>query len=57
MCEYNYYLFSPNAAAKIDAYADKSVEIKVYESARTKQLDYYKKVLENEILAMNNINQ
>ena len=57
MCEYNYYLFSPNAVAKIDAYADKSVEIKVYESARTKQLDYYKKVLENEILAMNNINQ
>ncbi|MBD8957530.1 MAG: hypothetical protein EGQ83_03565, partial [Holdemanella biformis] len=92
LCEYNYYLFSPNAAAKIDAHADKAVEnnkwwgndkgyyftdtknattsllnkedgddvseeIKVYESARTKQLDYYKKVLENEILAMNNINQ
>ena len=36
LCEYNYYLFSPNAVAKIDAYADKSVEIKVYESARMK---------------------
>ena len=36
---------------------DVSEEIKVYESARTKQLDYYKKVLENEILAMNNIDQ
>ena len=92
LCEYNYYLFSPNAAAKIDAHADKAVEnnkwwgndkgyyftntknattsllnkedgddvseeIKVYESARTKQLDYYKEVLENEILAMNKIDQ
>lgn len=92
LCEYNYYLFSPNAAAKIDAHADKAVEnnkwwgndkgyyfantknattsllnkedgddvseeIKVYESARTKQLDYYKEALENEILAMNEINQ
>ena len=57
MCEYNYYLFSPNAAAKIDAHADKSVEIKVYESARTKQLDSYKEVLENEVLAMNKIGQ
>lgn len=26
LCEYNYYLFSPNAAAKIDAHADKAVE-------------------------------
>ena len=57
MCEYNYYLFSPNAAAKIDAHADKSVEIKVYESARTKQLDSYKEVLENEVLVMNKISQ
>ena len=57
MCEYNYYLFSPNAEAKIDAYADKSVEIKVYESARTKQLDSYKEVLENEVLVMNKIGQ
>lgn len=92
LCEYNYYLFSPNAAAKIDAHADKAVEnnkwwgndkgyyftdtknattsllnkedgddvseeIKVYESARTQQLDYYKEALENEILAMNEINQ
>lgn len=92
LCEYNYYLFSPNAAAKIDAHADKavennkwwgndkgyyftdtknattsllnkedgddvSVEIKVYESARTKQLDSYKEVLENEILAMNKMGQ
>lgn len=92
LCEYNYYLFSPNAAAKIDAHADKAVEnnkwwgndkgyyftdtknattsllnkedgddvseeIKVYESARTQQLDSYKAVLENEILAMNEINQ
>ena len=92
LCEYNYYLFSPNAAAKIDAHADKAVEnnkwwgndkgyyftntknattsllnkedgddvseeIKVYESARTKQLDSYKEVLENEILAMNKIGQ
>ena len=57
MCEYNYYLFSPNAAAKIDAHADKSVEIKVYESARTKQLDSYKEVLENEVLVMNKIGQ
>lgn len=36
---------------------DVSEEIKVYESARTKQLDYYKEVLENEILAMNKIDQ
>ena len=57
MCEYNYYLFSPNAAAKIDAHADKSVEIKVYESAITKQLDSYKEVLENEVLVMNKIGQ
>lgn len=92
LCEYNYYLFSLNAAAKIDAHADKAVEnnkwwgndkgyyftdtknattsllnkedgddvseeIKVYESARTKQLDSYKKVLENEILAMNKMGQ
>ena len=26
LCEYNYYLFSPNAAAKIDAHADKAVD-------------------------------
>ena len=26
MCEYNYYLFSPNVAAKIDTHADKAVE-------------------------------
>ena len=32
-------------------------EIKVYESARTKQLDSYKEVLENEILVMNKIGQ
>ena len=83
MCEYNYYLFSPNVAAKIDTHADKAVEnnkwwgndkgyyftntkedgddvseeIKVYESARAKQLDSYKEVLENEILAMNKIGQ
>ena len=92
LCEYNYYLFSPNAAAKIDAHADKAVEnnkwwgndkgyyfantknattsllnkedgddvseeIKVYESARTKQLDSYKEALENEILAMNKMGQ
>ena len=92
MCEYNYYLFSPNAAAKIDAHADKAVEnnkwwgndkgyyftdtksattsllnkedghdvreeIEVYESARTKQLDSYKEVLENEVLVMNKIGQ
>ena len=92
LCEYNYYLFSPNAAAKIDAHADKavennkwwgndkgyyftntknatsslltkedgddvSVEIEVYESARKTQLDYYKEVLENEILAMNKMGQ
>ena len=32
-------------------------EIKVYESARTKQLDSYKEVLENEVLVMNKIGQ
>lgn len=26
LCEYNYYLFSPNAATKIDAHADKAVD-------------------------------
>lgn len=26
LCEYNYYLFSPNAAAKIDAHTDKAVD-------------------------------
>ena len=36
---------------------DVSEEIKVYESARAKQLDSYKEVLENEILAMNKIGQ
>ena len=36
---------------------DVSEEIKVYESARTKQLDSYKEVLENEILAMNKMGQ
>ncbi len=34
-----------------------SEEIKVYESARAKQLDSYKEVLENEILAMNKMGQ
>ena len=32
-------------------------EIKVYKSARTKQLDSYKEALENEILAMNKMGQ
>ena len=36
---------------------DVSEEIKVYESARTKQLDSYKEALENEILAMNKMGQ
>ena len=36
---------------------DVSEEIKAYESARAKQLDSYKEVLENEILAMNKIGQ
>ena len=36
---------------------DVSEEIKVYESARTKQLDSYKEVLENEIFAMNKMGQ
>lgn len=36
---------------------DVSEEIKVYKSARTKQLDSYKEALENEILAMNKMGQ
>lgn len=36
---------------------DVSEEIKIYESARTKQLYSYKEVFENEILAMNKMGQ
>ena len=35
---------------------DVSEEIKVYESAKSKQLDSYKEGLENEALPMNKIN-
>ena len=34
-----------------------SAKLRVYESARKTQLDYYKEVLENEILAMNKMGQ